>query len=89
MTIYELFRQEILSAIKIRFVKPGHGHNRLLTGANTFNQPIGEWDTGKVTEMSLMFLDATAFEQYSPARASRRFPQLQTSLMPERPAGVF
>ena len=31
--------------------------------AEAFNQPIGNWNTAKVTDMSSMFLKATAFNQ--------------------------
>ena len=30
---------------------------------NDFNQDIGNWDTGKVTIMDAMFIDAFAFNQ--------------------------
>ena len=31
--------------------------------AEAFNQPIGQWDTKSVTDMSLMFREARAFNQ--------------------------
>jgi surface protein len=31
--------------------------------ATTFNQDIGDWDVGKVTDMSGMFIGADAFNQ--------------------------
>lgn len=37
--------------------------NEMLSGASTFNQNIGEWNTGNVTNMSGMFHSAYAFNQ--------------------------
>ena len=31
--------------------------------ANAFNQPIGNWDVSKVSDMSYMFCSAKAFNQ--------------------------
>jgi surface protein len=31
--------------------------------AKAFNQPIGKWNTSKVTDMSSMFQDAVSFNQ--------------------------
>ncbi|SYV89659.1 bacterial surface protein 26-residue repeat, partial [Metamycoplasma alkalescens] len=31
--------------------------------ATHFNQPIGKWNTSKVTDMSFMFTNATNFNQ--------------------------
>jgi surface protein len=33
------------------------------SATNAFNQPIGEWNVGNVTDMSGMFYDARAFNQ--------------------------
>ena len=35
----------------------------MFNGATAFNQPIGTWNTGAVTNMSQMFQNATAFNQ--------------------------
>jgi surface protein len=35
----------------------------MLSGAGAFNQPIGGWNTGRVTDMSTMFNAACAFNQ--------------------------
>ena len=37
--------------------------NNMFEGAISFNQPIGAWDTGKVTDMSNMFQRASRFNQ--------------------------
>jgi surface protein len=31
--------------------------------ASAFNQPLGNWNTAKVTDMSVMFYGASAFNQ--------------------------
>eukprot|EP01048_Picozoa_sp_COSAG05_P046551 COSAG05_NODE_27751_length_144_cov_49.600000_1_plen_42_part_01 len=35
----------------------------LFEGCAAFNQPIGEWDVGQVTDMGGMFHGAAAFNQ--------------------------
>ncbi len=35
----------------------------LFNGNSIFNQPIGDWDTSKVTDMSYMFENAIEFNQ--------------------------
>ena len=37
--------------------------NYMFSGASAFNQPIGNWDTGNVTNMNGMFSGASAFDQ--------------------------
>ena len=36
---------------------------KMLAGAHKFNQPIGDWDVGNVTNMEQMFTNAYAFNQ--------------------------
>ena len=35
----------------------------MFSSANAFNQPIGNWNVSKVTDMALMFQSATVFNQ--------------------------
>ena len=35
----------------------------MFNGARTFNQPIGDWDVSKVTNMGAMFKGASTFNQ--------------------------
>jgi surface protein len=37
--------------------------NGMFESASAFNQPIGDWATGSVTDMSGMFESASAFNQ--------------------------
>ena len=42
----------------------GDGYDQMFQSAYAFNQPIGNWNTGKVTKMGDMFLYASAFNQH-------------------------
>ena len=35
----------------------------MFRGASAFNQPIGQWNVGNVTNMEYMFYNASAFNQ--------------------------
>jgi surface protein len=35
----------------------------MFSGANSFNQPIGQWETNQVTDMSVMFENAESFNK--------------------------
>ena len=40
----------------------------MFNGATAFNQPIGDWNTSKVTDFGDMFTDATAWNARYPGR---------------------
>ena len=49
--------------------------------ASAFNQPIGEWNSAAVTNMTYMFYDASAFDQPSGERSTAAVTNMMSSFV--------